>query len=64
MRPAAVHYVPQEGRWRKDEVTGEILPVQNIPIPLQFPKEAHQGIWGGEGIIKGKQFEIFQMSTP
>jgi len=55
MRPAAVHYVPQEGRWRKDEVTGEIFPVQNVPIPLKFPKEAHQGIWGGEGIIQGFQ---------
>lgn len=22
--PTAVHYVPEEGRWKRDEVTGEV----------------------------------------
>ena len=30
-------------------------PVQNVLIPLLFPNECHQGLWGGEGIIKGFQ---------
>lgn len=28
-------------------------PVQNIPLKLLQPKEIHEGIWGGEAIIKG-----------
>jgi large subunit ribosomal protein L28 len=30
-------------------------PVQNVPIPLLFPNECHQGLWGGEGIVQGFQ---------
>ena len=29
--------------------------MQNFPIPLLFPPESHEGIWGGEGVIKGFQ---------
>lgn len=28
-------------------------PVQNVPLPLLYPKEFHEGIWGGEAIIQG-----------
>lgn len=28
-------------------------PVQNVPIPLQYPKEMNEGIWGGEAIVQG-----------
>lgn len=55
LKPAAVHFVPQEGKWKRDELTGETLPVQNVPLPLKFPKEIHEGIWGGEAVIKGFQ---------
>lgn len=27
------------------------MPVQNIPLPLKYPKEFHQGIWGGEAVL-------------
>lgn len=54
-KPAAVHYIPKEGQFERDEVTGEVRPVQNIPIPLIFPPESNDGIWGGEGVIKGFQ---------
>lgn len=53
--PAAVHYIPKEGQWERDEITNQIKPVQNIPIPLIDPPESHHGIWGGEAVIKGFQ---------
>lgn len=55
MKPAAVHYIPETGRYKRDELTGEVKPVQDIPIPLMFPKEHDDGIWGGEGVVKGFQ---------
>lgn len=48
-----VHYVPKPGKYERNELTGEVRPVQNVPFPLRFPRESHQGIWGGEGVIKG-----------
>ncbi|XP_076645268.1 mitochondrial ribosomal protein L28 [Halictus rubicundus] len=51
--PTAVHYIKQEGKYYKDEKTGVVQEVQNIPIPLLCPKELHSGIWGGEAIIQG-----------
>lgn len=54
LKPAAVHYIPQNSQWKRDDITGETLPVQNIPIPLKYPGELHEGIWGGEAVVKGK----------
>ncbi|KAH8392106.1 hypothetical protein KR215_000679 [Drosophila sulfurigaster] len=54
-KPAAVHYIPKEREWERDEVTHAIKPVQSIPLPLIDPPESHQGIWGGEAVIKGFQ---------
>ncbi|XP_076288965.1 mitochondrial ribosomal protein L28 [Lasioglossum baleicum] len=51
--PTAVHYIKQEGKYYKDENTGIVQEVQNIPIPLLYPKELHSGIWGGEAVIQG-----------
>lgn len=53
--PAAVHYVPKEGRFERNEVTGIVLPVQNVKLPLKYVPEEDDGIWGGEAIIKGFQ---------
>ena len=45
--------------WEKDEAVwrfldhDRIVPVQNRPIPVIYPKEADEGLWGGEGMIKG-----------
>jgi len=57
--PAAVHYIPKEGRFERNEKTGEVTPIQNVPIPLKRVKEENEGLWGGEAIIKG-----FQKRTP
>lgn len=54
-KPAAVHYLPKDGEWERDEVTGEIKPIQNVPIALIDTPESHTGIWGGEAVIKGFQ---------
>ncbi len=51
----AVHYVPKEGKWERNELTGETTPIQNVPIPVIYPKEHNNGIWGGEGVVKGFQ---------
>ncbi|XP_076379225.1 mitochondrial ribosomal protein L28 [Megalopta genalis] len=52
-QPTAVHYVKQEGTYLRDEETGVVRPVQNVPIPLLTPKEMDHGIWGGEAVIQG-----------
>lgn len=54
-KSAAVHYIPKESEWERDEVTNAIKPIQNIPLPLIDTPESHQGIWGGEAVIKGFQ---------
>ncbi|XP_058814858.1 large ribosomal subunit protein bL28m [Topomyia yanbarensis] len=54
-QPAAVHYVPKDGMFQREDVTGLVTPIQNIPLPLIDPPEANQGIWGGEAIVKGFQ---------
>lgn len=48
-----VHYIPRPGKYERNEETGEVRPVQNVPLPLKWPRESHQGLWGGEAIIKG-----------
>ncbi|QQP52915.1 39S ribosomal protein L28_ mitochondrial, partial [Caligus rogercresseyi] len=32
---------------------GVVQRVQNIDIPVIYPDEFHNGLWGGEGVIKG-----------
>ncbi|XP_055639274.1 39S ribosomal protein L28, mitochondrial [Toxorhynchites rutilus septentrionalis] len=54
-QPAAVHYVPKNGMFQREDLTGLVTPIQNVPLPLIDPPESHEGIWGGEAIIKGFQ---------
>ncbi|CAK9807005.1 39S ribosomal protein L28, mitochondrial [Anthophora quadrimaculata] len=63
--PTAVHYIKQEGKYVRNEETEEVWPVQNIPIPLLYPKEFHQGIWGGEAVIQGfKKKDMYARRAP
>lgn len=48
-----VHYIPRAGRYTRDERTGIVSPVQNVPIPLKYPAEFEKCLMGGEAIIKG-----------
>lgn len=43
------------GMFQREDVTGLVTPIQNVPLPLIDPPESHQGIWGGEAIVKGFQ---------
>lgn len=52
-KPAAVHYIPKEGLFERNELTGEVHPVQNVPIPLKTVSEENFGLWGGEAVIQG-----------
>lgn len=52
-KPAAIHYIEQEGSYIRNEKTEVVRPVQNIPIPLRYPREFHEGLWGGETIVQG-----------
>ncbi|EFN83531.1 39S ribosomal protein L28, mitochondrial, partial [Harpegnathos saltator] len=52
-QPSAVHYIENKAKYVRNEETEEVSKVQNIPIPLMYSKEMHNGIWGGEAIIKG-----------
>ncbi|XP_054715931.1 39S ribosomal protein L28, mitochondrial-like [Uloborus diversus] len=51
--PSPVHYIPEPNKWILDPVTKQKTRVENRAIPLKFPKEADEGIWGGEGVIQG-----------
>jgi len=51
--PKPVHYIAQEGTYYKDEETGQVKKVRNIPIPLSESNLENEGIWGGEAIIDG-----------
>ena len=47
-----IHQRHKAGIFEKDHV-GRVVPVQNAKIPVLYPQEFHQGLWGGEGVIKG-----------
>ncbi|RZF38535.1 hypothetical protein LSTR_LSTR006130 [Laodelphax striatellus] len=51
--PSPVHYKPKQGKWEKNINSGQINPVQNIPILPLYPVESNEGLWGGEGVVKG-----------
>lgn len=50
--PLPVHYRPDLRKCVADEF-GCPTRVQNIPLPVFFPKESNDMLWGGEGIIAG-----------
>jgi len=47
-----IHSKPNSHRFEKDEF-GEIYPVQNPRVYVIYPDKFHEGLWGGEGVIKG-----------
>lgn len=49
-----IHSKPNLAKFEKDE-WGEIFPVQNPKITVIYPEEFHNGLWGGEGVIKGRK---------
>jgi len=51
--PEPVHWIPRQEKWERNAETGEVKPVQNIPIPTKYPHQVHDGLWGGEGVVQG-----------
>lgn len=51
--PTPVHYIPKAGKYVRNEETGITTPVQNVPLPLKYPKEFDKCLLGGEAVIKG-----------
>lgn len=63
--PEPVYYQPKLGKWTRDEKTGAVIPVQNIPIPIKYPRTMNYGIWGGEGVVQGfKQSGKYKSRVP
>jgi len=65
-----VHWRPKKEGWVRDPETGELKLIQNVPIPVTYPDQMHEGLWGGEGIVDGKlkkakfRSPIFRMWIP
>ncbi|CAG0893586.1 unnamed protein product [Darwinula stevensoni] len=55
-----VHWKPNEVLLYRHEETGEIKRRENIPIPITYPKEHNQGIWGGEGVVYGYKKKVYR----
>lgn len=52
--PIPVHWKPKSEYTRDHYVNGKKRKVfQNFPIPVLYPNESQQGLWGGEGLIYG-----------
>uniref|UniRef100_A0A8V5FTE9 Large ribosomal subunit protein bL28m n=1 Tax=Melopsittacus undulatus TaxID=13146 RepID=A0A8V5FTE9_MELUD len=54
--PTPVHWRPHGLRGRRNPRTGEWERVQDVPVPVYLPREAHEGLWGGEGWIRGFRY--------
>lgn len=50
--PVAVHFIPDTRKYKVDRHK-QMQPVQNVPVPLIFPREADEGLWGGEAFLQG-----------
>lgn len=54
--PTPVHWRPLGVRYRRNPRTGERERVQDVPVPVYLPPAAHEGLWGGEGWIRGFRY--------
>ncbi|NXJ11762.1 RM28 protein, partial [Odontophorus gujanensis] len=55
-RPTPVHWRPLGVRYRRNPRTGERERVQDVPVPVHLPRAADEGLWGGEGWIRGFRY--------
>ncbi|NXE55683.1 RM28 protein, partial [Casuarius casuarius] len=54
--PTPVHWRPLGVRYRRHPRTGQRERVQDVPVPVHLPRAAHEGLWGGEGWIRGFRY--------
>lgn len=54
--PTPVHWRPLGVQHRVNKDTGQKERVQDVPIPVYYPPESQDGLWGGEGWISGYRY--------
>ncbi|XP_067831002.1 39S ribosomal protein L28, mitochondrial isoform X1 [Heptranchias perlo] len=54
--PAPVHFKPHGAKYKPNPRTGQPERVQDVPIPIYYPPESQNGLWGGEGYIQGYRY--------
>ncbi|XP_029028187.1 39S ribosomal protein L28, mitochondrial isoform X2 [Betta splendens] len=54
--PTPVHWKPLGVQYRLSPKTGQKERVQDVPIPIYYPPESQDGLWGGEGWISGYRY--------
>uniref|UniRef100_A0A023FJ67 Putative 39s ribosomal protein n=1 Tax=Amblyomma cajennense TaxID=34607 RepID=A0A023FJ67_AMBCJ len=52
-KPAPVHYKPPPEKYVWNPRLKKVFRTEERPIPVLYPKECREGIWGGEGIVRG-----------
>lgn len=52
LTPTPVHYHPNPKKYKIDSNNVKTK-IPEVPIPIIFPKESDEGLWGGEGIVMG-----------
>jgi len=51
-----VHWKPLGVKYRPNPKSGHKERVQDVPIPVYYPPESQDGLWGGEGWISGFRY--------
>lgn len=54
--PTPVHWRPLGVQYRANPKTGHKERVQDVPIPIYYPPQSQDGLWGGEGWIRGYRY--------
>lgn len=54
--PTPVHWRPLGVQHRVNPITGQKERVQDVPIPIYYPPQSQDGLWGGEGWISGYRY--------
>lgn len=54
--PTPVHWRPLGVKYRANPQTGHKERVQDVPIPIYYPPQSQDGLWGGEGWISGFRY--------
>lgn len=54
--PTAVHWRPPAGEYARRPGPLEGVRQQVVPVPVYFPPESQEGLWGGEGCVVGYRY--------
>ncbi|XP_061638966.1 39S ribosomal protein L28, mitochondrial [Phyllopteryx taeniolatus] len=54
--PTPVHWRALGVQYRRNPKTGQKERVQDVAIPVYYPPESQNGLWGGEGWVSGYRY--------